>query len=310
MAQSTPPVYSNAGTATFVPSIWSSALLTQFDPNLVWASRLVCNRDYDGDIRQQGNQVIINELNRPSVGSYNDTTGMVVEKLVTVAQNLNISQADYVAFYVTDIERQQAAAVLDEPATVQAIAGLAAKADTFVGGVIAASAKAFAAQPIDVTNTAAATAALKGGVLLEAIFDMMMTLDTNKVPGGRYVVVSPQVKRYLLRAPEIANAAAFGQDGATANGVVASLAGFTVLSTTAMPAGVDILAGHSAFTTFASQFTDFRLQPVEKFRSDQIDALHLYGSRVLSFPGGAQPASADAAVVNSEGLIKSAVKYV
>ncbi|MEU8403184.1 hypothetical protein AB0C28_49095 [Nonomuraea sp. NPDC048892] len=285
--------------------MWSDELLRQFDPNLVWASRFVCNNAYDGVIREMGDQVVINGLTRPTVGAYNATTGMTVENLETVAQNLRISQADYVAFYVTDIDRHQTAGVLSEPATQETIAGIAFSADTFVSGVISASASTIPA--IDVSGLT--TSAAKGEALLEGIFDMMEDLDTNKVPGGRYVIVSPKVKRHLLRASDIANASILGQGDATANGVVASLAGFTVLSTTAMPTGVDIFAGHPAFTTFASQFTGFRTQPSEKFRADQIDCLHLYGARVLSFPGGAQPANADAVVLNSEGLIKTSVVW-
>ncbi|MGW7347273.1 hypothetical protein [Streptomyces sp. NPDC054854] len=57
--------------------------------------------------------------------------------------------------------------------------------------------------------------------------------------------------------PAVANAAAYGEGGVTANGVVARLAGFTILSTTAMPAGVDIVAGHKDFATYASQFSGF-----------------------------------------------------
>ncbi|MEU8175696.1 hypothetical protein AB0C14_22695 [Microbispora hainanensis] len=289
-----------------MPTVWSAELLQKFDPNLVWASRYVCSRNYEGDIRAKGDMVVINGLNRPTVGKYDDADGMTIESLETVEQHLNITEADYVAFYVKDIERVQAAGALAEPATQEAISGLALEADAFVGSVIAASASTISA--IDVSELT--TSQAKGEALLEGVFDMMEKLDTNKVPAnGRYVVVSPKVKRFLLRASDIANAASLGQDGATANGVIAKVAGFTVLSTTAMPTGVDILAGHPAFTTFASQFTDFRIQPVEKFRADQIDCLHLYGARVLSFPGGAQPATPDAAVANSEGLVKTSVTW-
>ncbi|MFC7646117.1 hypothetical protein ACFQX6_40165 [Streptosporangium lutulentum] len=48
---------------------------------------------------------------------------------------------------------------------------------------------------------------------------------------------------------------------------------------------------------------------MEQFRRNQIDALHLYGARVLSFPGGKQPTAPGAAVVGSEGLIKAVVKW-
>jgi hypothetical protein len=299
------PAYAHAGTHTFVPTEWSNELLTQFDPLLVWASPLVVNHDYEGDITAQGDRVVINGLIRPNVGKYSDVAGMTIEDLKTVEQYLDISQADYVAFYVRDIETVQVAGALASPASLESIRALATSTDAFVGSTIAASATAL--PQVDVSGLS--TSVAKGEALLEAIFDMMEKLDTGKVPADRYVVVSPKAKRYLLRAPDIANAAALGEAGATANGVVARLAGFTMVSTTAMPTGVDILAGHRTYTTFASQFTNFRSQPVEKFRRDQIDALHLYGARVLSFPGGKQPTKPDVPVTDSEGLIKAAVKW-
>ncbi|NRQ30514.1 hypothetical protein HII36_01465 [Nonomuraea sp. NN258] len=299
------PAYAHDGTYSWVPTDWSNELLTQFDPLLVWASPLVCNREYEGNIADKGDRVVINGLIRPNVGKYTDAAGMTIEDLKTVEQYVDITEADYIAFYVRDIETVQVAGALAAPATQESIKALATETDTFVGAKVAASATAM--PQVDVSTITKSYD--KGEALLEAVFDMMERLDTSDVPGGRFVVVSPKVKRFLLRAPDIANAAALGEGQATANGVVARLAGFTVVSTTAMPAGVDILAGHQAFTTFASQFTSFREQKVEKFRRNQIDALHLYGARVLSFPGGAQPVTPEAAVVNSEGLLKAAVTW-
>ncbi|MFI6174990.1 hypothetical protein ACIA8R_05575 [Nonomuraea sp. NPDC051191] len=299
------PAYAHDGTYSFVPTEWSNELLTQFDPLLVWASPLVANRQYEGNVSDKGDRVVVNGIIRPNVGKYTHADGMTIQHLATVEQYLDITEAEYVAFYVHNIEQVQVEGALAAPATQESIKALATATDTFVGRTVAASATAM--PQVDVSGISKSYD--KGEALLEAVFDAMERLDTANVPGGRYVVVSPKVKRYLLRAPDIANAAALGQGGATANGVVARLAGFTVVSTTAMPTGVDILAGHQSFTTFASQFTSFRQQPVEKFRTTQIDALHLYGARVLSFPGGAQPTKPDAAVKDSEGLLKAAVKW-
>jgi hypothetical protein len=51
-----------------------------------------------------------------------------------------------------------------------------------------------------------------------------------------------------------------------------------------MPAGVDIVAGHSEFATYASQFTGFREGQSEKYRADYIDTLHLYGGKIVRYP--------------------------
>ncbi|MDO0914402.1 hypothetical protein QQM39_27290 [Streptomyces sp. DT2A-34] len=271
--------YQNASTHTFVPEIWDAELLTQFDPLLVWGSRLVSNRKYEGTIRKQGDVVHINSLLRPTVGDYKLPDGMTAQRPETVDQELPITEAKYLQILIEDAERVQLASDdFNSPINKQMIRALARQADTFMGNVIASAATALA--------NIAPTAGSIPQTLYSGILDMMLALDDNDVPeGGRYVVVSPKVKRYLIEHPSIANAAAYGEGGVTANGVVARLAGFTVASTTAMPSGVDIVAGHSEFATYASQFTGFREGQSEKYRADYIDTLHLYGGKIVRFPG-------------------------
>ncbi|MFC6880165.1 MULTISPECIES: P22 phage major capsid protein family protein [Actinomadura] len=310
MAINPTPVYTNDGTSTFIPEIWNAELVVGLDAQLVFASPLVANRDYEGDIQAQGDTVAINAMIAPEVGRYDDTKGMDIQDLKTIAQKLLISEADYVAFFVRDIERAQAAGALDSPAIKRAILSLAKSVDTFVGGVIATSATAYA-PALDLSKVTAPVE--KGEALLEAIFDAMEQLDsTDAPPDGRYVVVSPKAKRYLVRAEAVANASAYGEDGATKNGVIARLAGFTILTTTNMPAGMDFVAGQREFTTFAQQFLGFRDQPVEKFRRDQIDALNVYGAKVVRFPE-LDTVTADGKSFDeskpSKGLIKAAVKW-
>jgi len=201
---------------------------------------------------------------------------MTAQRPETVDQKLTITEAKYLQVLVEDIERVQLAGGLDSPINQQMIRALAREADTFMGSIIANGATALPSVVAKDGNIAQ--------ILYSAILDMMLALDSNDIPAGRYVVVSPRVKRYLIEHPAIANAAAYGEGGVTANGVVARLAGFTVLSTTAMPKGVDIVAGHKEFATYASQFTGFREGQSEKFRADYVDTLHLYGGKIVRYP--------------------------
>ncbi|GHF63740.1 bacteriophage protein [Streptomyces mashuensis] len=268
--------YQNPASHTFVPEIWNAELLTQFDPLLVWASPIVSNNKYEGDIRKKGDVVHINSLLRPSVGDYQLPDGMTSQRPETVDQKLPITEAKYLQVLVEDAERIQLASGLNSPINQQMIRSLAREADTFMGDIIAKGATALPSVKVTAQN---APQALYGAVL-----DMMLALDDNDIPAGRYAVVSPRVKRYLIEHPAVANAAAYGEGGVTANGVVAKLAGFTILSTTAMPKGVDIVAGHKEFATYASQFTGFREGQSEKYRADYIDTLHLYGGKIVRYP--------------------------
>lgn len=268
--------YQQHGTSTFVPEIWDAELLFAFDPLLVWASPIVSNNKYEGEIQKKGDVVHINSLMRPTVGDYTLPDGMTAQRPETVDQLLPITEAKYLQLLVENAERVQLAGGLDSPINQQMIRSLAREADTFMGSVIAKG-----ATPLPNIKPTAGNAPQ---ALYSAILDMMLALDGNDIPEGRYVVVSPKVKRYLIEHPSIASAAAYGEAGVTANGVIACLAGFTVLSTTAMPTGVDIIAGHSEFATYASQFSGFREGQSEKYRADYIDTLHLYGGKIVRFP--------------------------
>ncbi|WP_405019055.1 hypothetical protein OHV05_21005 [Kitasatospora sp. NBC_00070] len=295
--------YQHTGTKSFVPEVWDSRLLVQFDPLLVWASNIVANRKYEGNISRQGDVVSINSLATPTVGDYKLPDGMTPQRPETVVQKLSITEAKYLQLLVEDAERIQSAGALNTPINQQMIRALAREADTFMGKVIAAG-----ATPMPAIS---ATAAGAPQALFSGILDMMLALDDNDIPAGRYVVVSPKVKRYLIEHPAIANAGAYGEAGVTANGVVARLAGFTVLSTTAMPAGVDIVAGHREFATYASQFNGFRAGMSEKYRADFIDNLHLYGGRIVRFPN-LDTTKADHTFDETKptkGIVKAAVQW-
>ncbi|MGW7247371.1 phage major capsid protein [Streptomyces decoyicus] len=268
--------YQNPQSHSFVPEIWDSELLVAFDPLLVWASPIVSNNKYEGEIRKKGDVVHINSLLPPSVGDYKLPDGMTAQRPETADQKLPITEAKYLQVLVEYAERVQLASGLDSPINQQMIRSLAREADTFMGNIIAKGATAL--------PTVKATAQNAPQSLYSAILDMMLALDDNDIPAGRYVVVSPRVKRYLIEHPAVANAAAYGEGGVTANGVVARLAGFTILTTTAMPKGVDIVAGHKEFATYASQFSGFREGQSEKYRADYIDTLHLYGGKIVRYP--------------------------
>lgn len=296
--------YQNPATHTFVPEIWDAELLVAFDPLLVWASPIVANNKYEGDIRKQGDVVHINSLLRPTVGNYTIADGMTAQRPETVDQKLPITEAKYLQVLIENAERVQLAGGLDSPINQQMIRSLAREADTFMGKVIANSATAL--------PTVKATAENAPQALYSAMLDMMLALDDNDIPAGRYVVVSPRVKRYLIEHPAVANAAAYGEGGVTANGVVAKLAGFTILTTTAMPKGVDIVAGHKDFATYASQFTGFREGQSEKYRADYIDTLHLYGGKIVRYPE-LDTKKADNTFDESKptkGIVKAAVEWV
>ncbi|MGW0845283.1 hypothetical protein ACWD26_35145 [Streptomyces sp. NPDC002787] len=177
--------YQNPATSTFIPEIWDAELIVAFDPLLVWASPIVSNNKYEGEIRAKGDVVHINSLLRPTVGDYTIADGMTAQRPETVDQKLIITEAKYLQVLVEDAERVQLAAGLDSPINQQMIRALAREADTFMGNIIATGATALPAITPTADNIPQS--------LYSAILDMMLALDDNDIPAGRYVVVSPRV---------------------------------------------------------------------------------------------------------------------
>lgn len=51
--------------STFIPTIWEARLLAHLDKALVYGN--LCNRDYEGDIRNYGDTVKINQIGNVEV---------------------------------------------------------------------------------------------------------------------------------------------------------------------------------------------------------------------------------------------------
>ncbi|MGW2199889.1 hypothetical protein ACWCSH_47140, partial [Streptosporangium sp. NPDC001682] len=64
------PASGNTPVSTFIPEIWAAELMVPLQEELVLASPVCVNNDYEGDIRAPGDQVHINSLNRPTVVTY------------------------------------------------------------------------------------------------------------------------------------------------------------------------------------------------------------------------------------------------
>ena len=61
---------------SFIPEVWSAKMLVSLKKALVYAGPGVVNRDYEGEIKGQGDTVRIPSMGRPTIGTYttNSTT--------------------------------------------------------------------------------------------------------------------------------------------------------------------------------------------------------------------------------------------
>src|SRR5687767_8717856 len=89
----------------FIPDLWSSRLLVGLRKAAV-AGNLV-NRDYEGEIKREGDSVKITSINDVTIGSYTVHTDITVEDIDDATRSLLIDQAKYFAVELDDVEAAQ-----------------------------------------------------------------------------------------------------------------------------------------------------------------------------------------------------------
>ncbi|MBB5077961.1 N4-gp56 family major capsid protein [Nonomuraea endophytica] len=268
------PAAGNTPVDSFIPEVWASELMVPLQENLVLGSGVCINRDFEGEIKGPGDQVHIDSLTRPTIVDYSRNVDVVPQLLETEDQLLAIDHGKAFAFILDDLDRVQAAGDMIITATMESVQALRVAADTYVGtkmlaGALAANKKVF--------KTTGATL----GDPFIALVDYGVILDNDDVPAARrFAVVRPEVKAMILKHDKFI-ASSYGSGVPIQNGVIGSLAGFTVAVTPHLPANVNMIVGSPIATTFGDQIVN-----VESFRSPTkfgyvVRGLHVAGARVI-----------------------------
>ncbi|WP_411140334.1 hypothetical protein [Streptomyces sp. x-80] len=270
--------WNTSRTDLFIPSVWSEAVRFGYDASAVFASPLVSNRDYEGDISRYGDTVKINTASTPEVQKYTPFTKLKDADISTSSVDLAIDQSDAWMFKVDDVITAQQRGSLAAGATAKEGRKLAVATDFYMSGLITAS------KAVDKSTAVALTQAENLGeqIYTAGVLELAQKLDDNLIPhNGRYLIVSPRIKKYLLHSPRFTAADAYGSSEPIRNGVIGRIAGFTVAVTTLMPKGADMVAGHTDGLTIADQLvkTEATREPQGFF--DYVKGLHLYGGLLL-----------------------------
>ncbi len=266
----------------FIPTVWASRLLTALEKSLIYGQADVCNRDYEGEIREAGNTVKIASIGDVEIGTYTkdeDINEPVV--LTDEDQTMLIDQQKYFNFYVDSIDRaQQNVNVLDEAMRRSAWA-LKDTADSYLAGVIADA----VATGNKIGSTTTPKVPTKDDAY-EYLVDLGVLLDESNVPlDGRFVVVPAWFHGLLLKDERFIKAGTRRSDATLANGEVGSAAGFSIMKSNNVPNTTGekykIVAGHSMATTYVEQVLDLQTYKPEKRFGDAVKGLHVYGAKVV-----------------------------
>ncbi|MEU4579972.1 P22 phage major capsid protein family protein [Nonomuraea sp. NPDC023979] len=262
----------------FIPEIWSAGIFYALRGELVVASGLVCNHDYEGQIQDAGDKVRIPTVLDPTVEDYDPIAGFTgdPQDIIGGETSFEIEESKAFRFKVDDIAKVQSligGQYMSEGMT-RAARRLAEAADAYVAGKILAASVAY--KKVDLLLDAAPD------VMWQQLVDVRVALDKTNTPAtGRYMIVSPELYGNLLMNPRFIDASQSGSTEPLRNGLVGRALGFDVVVANTLPAKTHAIAGHKIATSYADQIVKTEAYRPERWFADAIRGLHVYGARVM-----------------------------
>jgi hypothetical protein len=263
---------------TFLPEVYSALMLTSLKKAHVFAQPGVVNRDYEGEIRGQGDTVRIRSLSRPTIATYTKgSTTITPEQLTDAQRALYIDQAKYFAFELDDIDAAQSVGGELSTALTEATYGLRDVADQYVASLYTGAQSANQIGTVSVTTAALAYTQLR---------KLSVKLDEANVPQeGRWVVVPPWYHGLLLEDDRFVRVDASGTSAGLRNGVIGQALGFDVMKSNNAPlvTGDDyaVIAGHPSAISYAEQIVKVETYRPQDSFSDAVKGLHVYGAKLV-----------------------------
>lgn len=260
----------------FIPEVWSAAILEALRAKLVFPS--LCNRDYEGDIREAGDTVHITGYDDVTVRKYVRGQAITVDDVNDKeAAVLEINQSDYFAFKVNDLDKAQAKADMTGKFTNSAAYNMMKNVENYISNLMDAAVETPAKTVAVGTPADAYLAVVEAG----------RKLDVQNVPDeGRWLVVSPDFYALLLQDSRFIEGTEAGHN-TLLNGVVGQVRGFTVVKSnnvprkSSSPDTQSILAGTNAAVTFAQQVSKVEAMRMQTDFADMVRGLDLYGAKVI-----------------------------
>ncbi len=266
---------------TFISELWSARLLNALDK--VHVGTHLVNRDYEGDIRQQGDTVHINSIGAVTVNDYTKNADIgAPQTLSTTDQSLVISNAKYFNFQIDDVDAAQAAGDLMDKAMKRSAYALNDAADAYILETLAKGAAA------DNTIGATTAVALTKDNIYENIVKLRLLLDKQNVPAeGRTIVLPPEAYALILQDSRFAGAGVQGED-LTRSGFIGRVAGFDIYESNncyKSSGTFHITAQSPEACTYAEQIVETSAYRPEKRFADAVKGLHVYGAKVTNANG-------------------------
>ncbi len=257
----------------FIPSVWSENLYRALNKQYIAVAN--CNREFEGDIKEQGSVVKICGVGNININNYSRNVDMQIpQTLSDTVCELPINMAKYFNFQIDDIDRAQCTPKLMDAAMSVAASALANEADRQVYQL-------YMDHPYVVYDNPDET------TIFDKILEAREMLYSANVSDGTEVVleVSPAVATLIYKAKLNLSTS----NGETLeNGCIGSIAGCKVfVSGNVMWESGEIGRVYKCFMrtkraiAFAEQLSEIHAFRPEKRFADAVKGLHLYGIKVI-----------------------------
>lgn len=262
--------------SAFIPQLWSQKLSTMLEKNCVM---LQCvNRNWEGEIKNQGDTVKIITPAEVSVSTLTDDT-ISYSSLTPTSQDLKIDQKKFFAFKIDDVAKVQSNGDIMEAHLNNAKKAIEEVQDSYLLGLhtdVPEENIVGSETPVSLDTTTIYANFVKLALALK---------NSDAVHTGvrPWVVINPTIESYLLQSSEFISAYNVA-DETLREGSIGRIAGMDVLVSTNLTDVDDkfyVLAGTNEAITFASQLSKIEsLRDKDSF-SDLVRGLYLYGAKTV-----------------------------
>lgn len=266
----------------FTPEVMSKKMLRNLDANSVWKG--LVNRNWEGEIKDAGDTVTINQYGDITVKDYVIGTPITYEHPDGENLILKVDQQKYFAFFIDKISRVQAKPELIDGYFARSKVAINLEKDTYLSTLAFAGiapSSLINKTGLNKDNIYSYFTSLMGALRWANVIQNNGTGFDGKRP---YAVVDPDIYGVMLAAPENTKATVEG-DKTTREGTVLKFAGFDVKVSThsdRTATSKKIIVGTTEAVTLADQITETQtIRDKDAIGGAYCSGLYVYGAKVV-----------------------------
>ncbi|WP_017445809.1 hypothetical protein [Gayadomonas joobiniege] len=286
------PNVSAGSASSFIPQIWSQKLNAKFYMHTMY--REICNTNWEGEIKDHGDEVIIRNLADITINDYVKGQDLDYEDPESTHVTLKIDQGHYFGFKLTDVDKTQSDLKLmnqwaddgAEKMKIRVDANVLGSVYANAGSMNAGAAAGADSQSINLGTSGTPMELTKLNIVDFLVENIGVCLDETDTPDtDRYIVLPPSLCA-RIKTSELKDASLTGDGNSTLRtgkiGMIDRLHIYSSRNLNKTAGGVyDIMFGHKSAITFAHQITHMETLRNQKDFGDLARSLFVYGFEVV-----------------------------